>query len=161
MRLLAVDPGLKCTGVAVFEGSRLIRGFAVRGPTGGDNAERARVIASEVQEKAGAVDRVVYEWPQVYRFGRGKGDPNDLLALVAIGSAVAALYPGASVESVKPAEWKGQRTKEAMRGVIVTRLDPDELSLLTYAPHDTWDAVGIGLWALGRLERKRTLAGTT
>ncbi len=161
MRLLAVDPGLKCTGVAVFEGSRLVRGFVVRGPRDGDTADRARAVASGVLEKVPAVDRVIYEWPQVYRFGRGKGDPNDLLALVAIGSAVAALYPAARVESVKPAEWKGQRAKEAMRGVIVTRLDPSEQELLTWAGHDTWDAVGIGLWALGRLERRRALAGTT
>jgi hypothetical protein len=107
-------------------------------------------------------DRLVVEWPQIYTYGKGRGDPNDLLALVGVGSALAALIPEAAVESVRPRAWKGTVPGDAMVERIQALVTAGE-RLAVDLPcaslsHNVWDAVGIGLWRVGRLTRHRVVA---
>jgi hypothetical protein len=130
--LLALDPGLRACGVALFRhayaregagaldftGELLAAAYVRAGEKDSDvlaAAERmARGVCSWVhQHRAGAmldglpID-LIAEWPRVYRAGHAKvgADPNDLLALTAVNGGVAALL-GCNVSSVEPRTWKG------------------------------------------------------
>jgi hypothetical protein len=53
-----------------------------------------------------------------------------------------------------PIQWKGNVPKAIMTNRIRTKLDPIELATIEdagYKTHNTIDAIGIGLFALGRL----------
>lgn len=103
---------------------------------------------------------LVVEWPRVYasriRAGEAKGDPNDLLALAGVVSAIAAHWEKrGSVFSYVPSEWKGQIPKDICGARIMNRLSVAEGSLITAVKpaskrHNTIDAVGLGLHHLGR-----------
>jgi hypothetical protein len=58
---------------------------------------------------------------------------------------------GASVEYVKPSRWKGTTPKKICHERVRAELSRAELSLLVGRSIDCWDAVGIGLWDLGRV----------
>lgn len=95
--------------------------------------------------------RVVIEYPMIYKTGPARhlrGD--DILVLAAAATAawvnLAALYPDASIEPVRPLEWKGQVPKRIMNKRVLDRLDPDELKYIEDQDNDNiLDAVGIGL----------------
>ena len=170
--LVTIDPGIRHVGVALFAGELLIRAALVRSPcTRGNGAAECLAVAWEVaawvsRAEAG-VDHVGVEWPRIYTVEKSKGDPNDLLALVGVGTAIGALLavdhellPDA-VTSVHPDEWKGQVPKATMTRRILDRLSPAERALIEDAgtlTHNVVDAVGIGLHTLGRLERRRVIA---
>lgn len=102
---------------------------------------------------------IVAELPQVYRAGRSKADPNDLVKL--------AFWLGVKVGScrydelhlVLPNRWKGTVPKDIMQTRIDEALSEDERRVLDSfkiqksLKHNLYDAVGIGLWFLGRLTR--------
>lgn len=101
---------------------------------------------------------LVVEIPQVYQGSKQKGDPNDLIQLAACaGYTVGRLSRELPLEprGVRPSEWKGQVPKEAHHDRVKGRLGPGELlnvALPSAASlhHNVWDAVALGLWALGR-----------
>lgn len=100
---------------------------------------------------------VVVEWPQIYRAGKSKGDPNDLPPLVGVAMCLAGRLD-VEVRSYKPKEWIGGVPKsetgdarESPRGRKVWRcLDDTERAVVTVS-HDSLDAIGLGLFDLGRL----------
>jgi hypothetical protein len=179
---VAVDPGLNCSGFAVFVGGRLTAaGTATVPRDAGCVPARASLMAARIVfEVLGIVAPVgggisvstasnllVIEWPRIYvdgsgrlRYGDGR-DPNALLGLCAVAGALAANFE--VVEAVEPAEWKGQVPKPKRRAdeYIVTRraqkrLDAAECAAVAGLPEsawDAWDAVGLGLWRLGRMSR--------
>ena len=151
--LVAVDPGVHACGVAVFlRGGQLERAAYVTCAGGGPVA-----VAGEVRDWFGSLvaDRIVIERPQVYIPRLMKGDPNDLINLaMVVGALLATLHgPG---ETVLPASWKGQVPKDIMVNRIKKRLAPEELARAMLPKtkdlqHNVFDAIGIGLWAVGRL----------
>lgn len=173
--VLAIDPGLRGTGVALLEDGEVVAAGYARPPvvvgvvTG--RAHQAAVAARAVAEWAAGrgVTEVVVEWPQTYaraiRGGTSKADPNDLLGLAGVGAAIAALYAGLATTSYLPAEWKGQVPKEVMHRRVESRLRLSELAYVRAAVEaanargkvDVWDAVGIGLHHVGRLGKKETV----
>ena len=179
-KLLALDPGLRECGVAVFAQGTLVDAGLVKNTFrrgGGLDAihEMVGLVTRRVRE-GGPFDRVVVEVPQIYMIGKGKGDPNDLLALAQIGACVGwalrAVGPKGNNEvvQVRPAEWKAQMDKDVCRRRILgTHGVPgrlDELEMERLAPaleeagakdHNVVDAVGIGLHSLGRFERRRVI----
>jgi hypothetical protein len=176
--LLAVDPSLRCTGVALFVDGRLTAAGVVRPAIKtGSPVDRAAQIAREVrsyvaqQGVSAWMSEIVLEWPQVYRAAKSKGDPNDLLGIAAVCGAVATYWPNSQITAYKPAEWAGQLPKATShkqalaspRGRrVFGRLQGDEVLVwdqLRY--HDAVDAVGIGLYHLGRLKPRRVLPGTS
>ncbi len=173
MRLLALDPGIRGCGVALFDDNgRLAACDYVKNPvTKGDDftavlslVQRVVVWVSDASTVSIRFHEVVAEWPRVYTIAKSKGDPNDLMPLVGIGCAVATSAMNAT--RVYPHEWKGQMTKEVCHQRIRSRLDLDETNILNDAclrakslAHNVLDSVGIGLHHLGRFEPKRSWEG--
>lgn len=170
MRLLAVDPGLRACGCAVFSDGALVAASYVCSTLGRETAAQAvataRAVAAYAQRLCGVVDEVALEWPVVYatriRRGLAGADPNDLLGLAAVDGAVAALVGAPSV-TYAPREWKGQMPHGALEARVRSRLDAGELRVLNDAvaalpaskSHNVVDAVGVGLHQVGRLAPRR------
>lgn len=173
MILLAADPSIRSPGVALFADDVLIAAAALEVPPAEPMALRAALAARAIVGWSAVrhvrqVDLVVVEWPQWYATGKSQGDPNDLAGLAGVGAAVAALLPYAEVRAPVPRDWIGGLPKSTRgdpwaspRGARVrSRLSAAEIELVP-AQHDAIDAVGLGLWALGRFERRRVLPGAT
>lgn len=167
MYLLAVDPGIRGCGVAMFHRDRktmLRAGYVRNTVTKGDDMAAVIAMAKAVRVWTGQglyVDTVWVEWPRVYTAAKSKGDPNDLLPLAAVGSAVCVLHWDAAGHRVYPYEWKGQMSKEVCHARTLARMSKEELDRIETVgakDHNTYDAIGIGLHALGRFERKRVIA---
>lgn len=171
--LLSVDPGIRGVGAAIFRDGHLYRCDYVRSPArAGAGPRECALVAWEVRTWVGTgteiVTEIVFEWPRIYARGggRSKGDPNDLRALCGVDGAVAAIFDRAESKFVEPAEWKGQKSHEAVETKVETALDAVEVAIWQAArdragktlEHNVTDAVGIGLKALGRFERKRVFA---
>jgi len=168
VNVLAVDPGLNRSGVATFRDGVLIRAGAPSF-SGIDKAPLPARIAAMGLRIALSAPRGIYtlamEWPQVYAVGKSKGDPNDLLPLAGICADVAARLNAPVVVMYSPREWAGNTKKsETVKGAktsmrakrIESRLTGPELEVWAGVKyHDTVDAIGIGLKALGRFERRR------
>lgn len=166
---LAVDPGIRGCGVALFDGPILIKASYVKNTeTEGNGPFQCSCMADEILSYAvgsGDIDNkkqkidIVVEWPQVYT--KSKGDPNDLLALAGIGAALVThvydIRPGQVDEVIHylPREWKGQVPKTIHQTRIKKALAPEEIAKIS-APksllHNVYDAVGLGLFRLGRMK---------
>jgi hypothetical protein len=143
VRLIAIDPGTKHLGVAIFEDGFLYHAFLLSWP------------AHEIVEPFGRAD-VVIEKPQVYVGSRQKGDPNDLIDLAIIAGRVAEqLSPFTrDLYFYRPNQWKGNVPKDIHHERIKTRLEKQgvltnvEIPRTKSLAHNVWDAVGLGLYHL-------------
>jgi hypothetical protein len=133
---ISIDPGVHTSGIAYWSDGVLVW----------------------VDYKKPSFDQcvpLVIEKPQVYQGRAQKGDPNDLITLAVEVGRISSLYP--SVDFVLPRQWKGTIKKEMMLKRILKTMTDDELLLLKNLKlpkskeHNVVDAVGIGLWRLGRL----------
>jgi hypothetical protein len=181
--LVALDPSIGSAGVAVFRGGALVAVRRVTIPTS-DACLGARCLRMAQEVAAWTADMGVrprvfaHEWPQVYRPGKGSGDPNDLPPMAGVSGALAGIYAlgmaghdvALEVVSYTPQEWCAG-TKKLLRGDvkassrairIESRLEGDELPVWRGTRyHDEIDAIGIGLKALGRFEARRVYPGAT
>jgi Holliday junction resolvasome RuvABC endonuclease subunit len=179
--LVAIDPSIRSLGIAVFDAGQLHKAGVVRprdiDPTA-SKGQRAVAVAdrimdwldAETADWTGGSDgpHLIFEWPQIYTAVKSKGNPNDLLVTVSPALVLSGYATFASIRTPTPAEWAGQ-TKKATRGdpwksqraqMVARRLSPDERKLIP-SSHDAIDAVGLGLWAIGRFERRYINAGAT
>jgi len=80
----------------------------------------------------------------------------DLLELSAVAGALACRF---DARGVTPSEWKGNAPKEvtaaravnALTWAEVAKTELDLADVPASLRHNVWDAIAIGLWALGRL----------
>ncbi len=171
MSLIAIDPGINGAGIAAFEGQDLTWATYVANNIGNkvNVLARARALSERlVQAVPSRLAHtgpcvIVCEFPQIYTWGKGKGDPNDLLPLAAVLGGFVALQHAAEIVVVSPHAWKGNIDGDVMVERIQERVTPYEKArvLLPSAKslqHNVWDAIGIGLHHLHRLERKRIYA---
>jgi hypothetical protein len=98
----------------------------------------------------------------IYPGGRQKARPADIIKLATRAGKweglVSAFVGLEEVEYVEPHKWKGTIAKEVCHARIWSILSADEKATLAkvcegVAPskrHNVLDAVGIGLWAVGR-----------
>lgn len=159
MTLLAIDPGVHHHGLALFhDDGRLSRCGLVRGPAGrtslAEGASRLAYLTDRWLDERGA--RVVAELPQDR--GQDRVPPADLIALsVVLGWTLGALAWQTTL--ISPADWKGSTPKSKHQPRIIAALSPDEAALIPSGAlaHNVVDAIGIGLWAVGRISggRKR------
>jgi hypothetical protein len=172
MITLAIDPGKRNPGVALFDGDELRAAKCVAGGRG-DGAFQCAVasacaIVAWVAQYVRCPGVIVCEWPQVYERERKK-DPNNLLPLAGVNTAVGAIYTALAggrdapnLVSYKPREWKGTLDGDAFLERILSRLTDDEKARIEKRgktlDHNAIDAIGVGLKHLGRLERKRVYA---
>jgi hypothetical protein len=170
--LLALDPGLRYPAVAVFKNGVLVHASRVKVPgtshklaMGPRCMNVARLVNVHVSPYC-PVDELVIEWPRCYN--RMKGDPADLFPLAGIGLALAGML-GIAPDAPTAPEWIGNIPKNAGPGDpwssargqrIKSRLSQEELSCIIVS-HDAIDAVGLGLWKLGRLELRKSFIGAT
>ena len=177
--LVALDPSIRSCGLALFWEGQLVHASAVKIPTRRGEIVEDSMLAARALNMARAVEgqvhrhmsvfvtslSVVTEWPQVYRPTRAKGDPNDLAAMAAVGTAVAALLKTTDLTCYTPQTWAGQVPKTDERGKLLpieksprahrvrSRLSGAELVVwegLRSSDHDAVDSIGIGCHHLGR-----------
>jgi hypothetical protein len=158
--VIAIDPGILYLAVARFQSGRLAAGIRLNAvPTGGyapGTALGLRLVRWLADADSSAVP-VLVETPEDYP-GRS------LATLVSMRDTIAdaeKLAPRAWTKT-KPARWKAQVPKPVHHTRILEILDPGEIEIarsLRALPtqgdydHDLCDAVGLGLWAVGRLGR--------
>ena len=142
MNILAIDPGID-QGWATFV-ANVLTGCGLGVPF-------APVYPHEVY----------IECPQIYP--AGKGDPNDLIKLaIRVGHCLAEAERSAGclrTTLVYPRQWKGQTPKPVNHRRIRATLSASEIACLDRSlvdvtnslQHNVLDAVGIGLYAVGRL----------
>jgi hypothetical protein len=186
--LLAIDPSVRSPGAALFRHGVLIACDRVKIDAeihALEGGARWLRVAQEITswyadiiafQGAAHLCTVIYECPQWYAEGKGKGDPNQLAGVVGVGQSVAVLMHercvaaevhGPEILSPLPAEWTGQLPKatsgnpwKSPRGERISSRLHDAERRLVPAQHDAIDSLGLGLWALGRYERRRVFPGT-
>jgi hypothetical protein len=171
-QIVAVDPGLNACGLAIFDGDtgRLAHAELVENKEHGDLPSRWYGAARAVSDALFEDDRrdrfsrtLLVEMPRVYPAARQKGDQNDLMNLVGVVASLASLIPAEGRRLIYPRSWKGTLDADDMIERIKGRLTAVEhravkLPSAAGLQHNVWDAIGIGLHALGRLEPKRVIA---
>lgn len=162
--VIAIDPSLTATGVAVLGESKIVHAAFCRCSNDGSLAERISAMSDAV-DAALLVHAdlqppglVVIERPRVNTVTHGgKADPDDLIKLAILVGALAMRWKkaGFDVRMVQPAEWKGQVPKEITMQRVMSALSQEETKAvhLPFAQslhHNVWDAVGIALWVANR-----------
>jgi hypothetical protein len=144
--LLAIDPGADA-GWARFD----------------DAARPPRLEACGLNEGAmvAGITRAVVERPMIYPGGRQKARPADIIKLATRagewGGAVRAWF-NVEPEYVEPHGWKGSVDKDVHHARVWAKLTGAEQAVVSAAAkgvakgklHNIIDAVGIGLFAVGR-----------
>jgi hypothetical protein len=102
---------------------------------------------------------MVLEVPQIYA-GGGKGDPNDLVDIAVAGGVVVGRCTRENTDQdivyCRPRDWKGQRPKAVDNRYTLGILEESEVAIFDACgvtaglKHNVIDAIGIGLWKLGR-----------
>lgn len=170
MGLIAIDPGVHSMAIAVFgDGGVLLDAWNEAAPMystdafsrllerwGSPSVRLINRLQSHVRLER---NRIVGERQVVYPGAKGlKTNPNDLLDLaMCAGAFYGALCVDmvATLSIVEPAEWKAQVPKEITRKRIETLLGSTEKVLIKKGGemHNVYDAIGIGLFALGRAKK--------
>lgn len=158
--LMAVDPGFSAssgTGWAFFDRGALAA-CGVITPKSTRLAEKIEEIRNILDDVGRMAVRVfVIEIPRVYPGPRQKGDQNDIIDLAVVAGALIA--PNASEKLlVHPRTWAGTVPKKIRHERLLRK--ESEGGVLSAAErarfpggakaHNAFDAVGIGLWAIGR-----------
>lgn len=137
---LAIDPGLS-TGWCVLD---------ARGAIAAVGRDQTFPLHSNVA--------AVIECPQVYRAGKSKGDPNNLITLaVRVGRYQERLEAaGVKTELVLPTTWKGQVPKAVHHPRVAAALSVAERCTIVTSGfgeatarnrnEDVWDAVCLAKW---------------
>lgn len=162
--LISIDPGINGCGVAYFVDAKLVKAVYVPNPAAKSDtmAERALAMACAVFPiiVGPSGDGLALELPQIYRF-KGKGDPNkSLVPLILVDGALTTRF-GAAATLYLPHQWKGSGDPDECILRIQDRLTGEERSRVKGPPgliHNVWDAAGIGLYHLGRFNRRRVYA---
>jgi hypothetical protein len=139
IKFLSIDPGVNRSALAAWDKNKRLL-YA-------DNLETGAV--SDILDELPAGVDVWVEVPikyatkrkQHYQIGR----------LLEVANAFKAATGGVGVA---PSAWKAQIPKSVHKSRILGNLDPGEFrAIVSPADHNTLDAIGIGLWALGRSGR--------
>jgi hypothetical protein len=144
--LLCFDVGRRMSGWAQFVSRRLVRA---------GHCSFEELIVCLVPQLG---SKVLIEFPNKEKH-RKEIPLDDLLQLARRCGRLEQHYGGHGyvVDLVLPSTWKGSVPKRVMNDRVLSRLVEAERSLLPRRPragdydHNMLDAVGIGLWKLGRL----------
>lgn len=159
-RLMAIDPGLQGTGVAIWtkQGARPTMATVIRG-RGKTWIDRVDHVANEVYELAVEHDvrSVISEMMEMHQSPRAQmmWKTGDLQRTIFLIGSIHGMCTGAGgvvhFTVTPPSEWKGQLPKGVTIRRIVKLLGERAVRDLEIQTH-AWDAVGIGLWHLGYLK---------
>lgn len=163
--VLAVDPGLRGSGVALVSGGQLVRaGYApsaertARGAAAW--AAAAWAVAEWVWSRHLRFDLGLVENPEQYEGVGHKANREDITELTGVAGGVSVILSvKAPVTSVLPKQWKGQVPKDVHNSRVMARLSQAEQLVIEWPAdslkHNVIDAVGLALWKAGRMEAKR------
>jgi hypothetical protein len=158
--ILSFDPGLRKAGCALwdFDGN-LLRAWTVRQRNRKLNDLSAWTrLVKEIKVEV-PVKVLVSEMVQIYARNR-RANPEGLLQLSGVIGALAWRFRDAELYCYRPREWKGQIPKPVMQERLQKALSREELSRVERrATHDTWDAIGIGVfhlrkWGIGKWDER-------
>ena len=101
------------------------------------------------------ITRIVVERPHA---GKTRARAKDILTLAIRAGEVGGLLrylSGVEPEYIEPGRWKGQLNKDISNRIVKAKLLPQEMILLEQvkpksAQHNVLDAIGIGLFFVGR-----------
>ena len=153
VRCLYIDPGKTYAGAALFLDRKLEDVCLLKGNVeDGDIACRAVSVSATRWLAGREVDRLICEKPSFWRQGGVRGNPNDILDLMATNGSLFAQIPAKMRLYATVTQWKKQVPKKVMGERILAKLSEEEAALLGPKPdHNVLDAVGIGLWDLKRV----------
>jgi hypothetical protein len=146
--LFAVDPGLRKDrpnlGWALFQKKKLVQA----------SVEKSVRELPWMGITCSAIIEAPRWYPREHRI-----DTNDLLDLSVLVGEIKGRFESfnALVELVYPRTWKGTVPKDIHNKRVLAALNSEELKVLPKRPrakdvdHNLLDAVGIGLWKLGRM----------
>jgi len=152
----ALDPGKEYAGLAVFVAGQAVLAKKLVSPKPWPMS--LLCLGQQALELVGpGLPLFVFEMP-VLRHGAGKAHlGGDLLPLVGTCGAVASALRPVAIEDYEPGRWKGTIDGDVLvRRIKGTKTEPGkltaaELVVLGSGDHNVVDAMGIGLWRLGRL----------
>jgi len=156
MKLLAVDPGLRTTGYALFNAGELVQCGLWEIEKKKSLEECVWTIAKKSKVFSKHVDKLIIEIPQIYRQRYWMGDPNDLITVAIIVGTVCGCLRIKDVVFTTPSNWKGQVPKNIHNKRVLGKLTKQEVRVLNGCTvkasllHNTLDAIGVGLWYLRR-----------
>ena len=179
--MVALDPSVRSAGVAIFRAGVLTDATTIKMKPTEDEYPPARCLRMANDIVDWVVDRnarprvLAVEWP-----GKSwRGDARDLHGLAGVAGAVAGMLSLASIAngsalsciSAEAPEWTGGLPKSttskgystsarALR--ICSKLTNREMLVWeTLTSHDVIDAIGLGLWVLGRFDVKHIYPGAS
>ena len=179
MIVLSIDPAIHGCGCALwYDGKLVAAGYARNTVKDADIVGRcvgsAKAVLSWCYNASALPDMLVVELPQVYSRGanKTKGDPNKcVLPLAMVDAAIAASFSAVDVTSYQPSAWKGNTHKPervadseyVILHRVKKRLTPEELAEVDWTGSverswDVADAIGVGLFYLGKFDRIRKYA---
>ena len=150
MRMLSVDPGVTGTGYAIWSDGNLSHWgtFYPNLPKAGwlQKALSIKVKFSDLLSPD--ITRLIIEYPV---FMRGTGgymvaSAGDLCKLAVLTGMILGQFPHRRIVLVEPSQWKGQLPKSVCRSRIENILGVTFSDTSNHAI----DAIGIGLWSMGR-----------
>ncbi len=158
---LGVDPGLRESGWALFQGKELLRAGLARSPERterGPIAWRAMAYALEADvakhTPLSNISTLVLEGQQVYRTAQQRGDQDDLLQLAGVNGAISVLFKHVTdVWLYLPRVWKGQVPQKIFAMRMSRSLTEVEEARVNVCPsslrHNTLHALGLTRFHLG------------
>jgi hypothetical protein len=165
--ILAIDVGKHGLGLALIYGDALAdaRYSNALGDAGHVLLGPVEKFAANVNEWSsalgGKIDTVLIEQPQAYSGAKQNANPKDIQDLnIVIGALMATCQKQTGgFLLVPPGTWKGQVPGDIMVERIKSKLSPDEVVIFDQGTtgtragllHNVVDAVGLGLWRVGRI----------
>ena len=158
--IIAIDPGLAGTGIAIFEGNTLqyCKSFSVN--------KTGKTIVERCEEYCCKIDDVIYNGGILYSediviyiedpcyMGSGKGivcaESGGLVKLVFYVGYISKhlISSGYRIKPISIQNWKGNLSKEIIKKRIKNVLSIDVCKNKKVSGH-SWDAVGIAMYKLG------------
>lgn len=171
--MVSIDPGIHGSGLAVYEGQRLVHAAWVHTPPGTIGApawlQMAEAVRAHVARAVplGSDLKIIGERMVGYSKNDTKVFENLVDLTGVLGASLGMLgasYRVIEAHSVPPSMWKGQQSKKATWQAAQRCLDSRELEVVRVATEgiatgehdDVYDAVTIGLWLLQRFGRGKT-----
>lgn len=163
--LLAIDPGVRVAGYAIYKRKELLRCGLVEAPSKISqieaiihNCKQILWAWNEVYGINSIPEFLVIERPQIYQQAFLKGDPNDLTWLAYMGGILTSQFNCEKPFLPLPREWKGQVDKEVMNNRILESLPKREKEYVIMTlqeiksslRHNVLDAVGLGKWVINK-----------
>ena len=146
IRLVAIDPGVKNLAWAEYHGRELARCGLSRA---GSAAEHAAALGTLADPDVLVLEQMV---------PRDLPNAADLIAVSHTGAYVAGALRPLELRYHTAQQWKGSVPKRVHHPRIAQKLTPEERAVVAECAvrvpasllHNVWDAVGLGLWGLGR-----------